>query len=158
MKRPAEKSSVKRSVKHNVDDRVKKRQTNPDKTPKEKKARKPDDAQQEKDVKPSQVSVLKTEERAFPRGGTTALSALEHKKAIIKASKEVLFEETGQKRPAPGSDSDEEVYAEAELRSGPKKKRKTKKSVKAEITSGKEEPRIRIESLNYKVSSVLLGP
>ena len=45
-----------------------------------------------------QPSLLHNEDKAFPRGGTSVLTPLEHKQIQIEAEQDVLFENSGQKQ------------------------------------------------------------
>ncbi|ORY15336.1 rRNA biogenesis protein-like protein RRP5 [Clohesyomyces aquaticus] len=97
----------------------------------------------------AQVSLLKNEERSFPRGGASVLTPLEHKQIQIKANQDVLFEHSGQNRSGADGLSDEgsEAGEEGAPRAG--KKRRSKKSKKAPLDEP-EEKRIRVEGLSYK--------
>lgn len=105
--------------------------------------------------KPVKVSLLQEEERAFPRGGGGVLTPLEHKQIQVQATRDALFEETGQKRAKPddldsdfGSDS-----AEDEDLQPAKKGKKTRVKTKKSETGEKGESRIRVEGLKFKVSN-----
>ena len=74
------------------------------------------------------ASVFKDEEKkSFPRGGASVLTPLEHKQIQIKANQDVLFEQSGQKRP---SGDDGEGYSDmgseddATTKAAPKTKKK----------------------------------
>lgn len=95
-------------------------------------------------------SVVQTEEKAFPRGGASVLTPLEHKQIQNEATRDVLFEQTNGKR-KPGSESSDE---EAGLENGekttkqkPKKKKKRKETV---LDGDAHEARTKVEGLSYK--------
>jgi rRNA biogenesis protein RRP5 len=80
------------------------------------------------------------EEPAFPRGGASVLTPLEHKQIQIEATRDVLFEQSTS-RPAET------------------KKRKTKgkdKGKKGGEAVEAEEEVIKVEGLNYKAGSEVL--
>ena len=94
------------------------------------------------------VSKLGDEEAAFPRGGASALTPLEHKQIAIEATRDVLFEQQqGGRTSKPELDGEED--------SRPKKKLKSKdskgKKKGAAVTAVPDEEHIKIEGLNYKV-------
>jgi hypothetical protein len=97
-------------------------------------------------------SVFKDEEKAFPRGGASVLTPLEHKQIQIQANQDVLFEAAGGKRSG-GDNEFGDMGSEDEERAAPKssKKRPSKKGNKAH-QAGEEEPIVRVEGLSYKVS------
>lgn len=100
----------------------------------------------------SKVSRAKDEDVAFPRGGASVLTPLEHKQINIEAARDVLFE---QQTASHTSKSREDGVSEP---SGPKtassKRRKSKSKVKI---SGEQveddEEMVKIEGLSYKVFS-----
>ena len=103
-------------------------------------------------------SILQKEEPAFPRGGASVLTPLEHKQIQIQAKQDALFEQsTGKKaRPSDWADDENEVASASERDSAPAPARR-KPSVSA--TKGKKqktrkaivERTLRIEGLSYKV-------
>ncbi|KAF2425738.1 nucleic acid-binding protein [Tothia fuscella] len=104
-------------------------------------------------------SVLKTEEKSFPRGGASVLTPLEHKQIQIQATEDVLFEQAGNKKPTHGSDSENEGQNGAKDVQKKSKKRKKGKAADAEAAA-KEEPVDKIEGLSYKrlvPGSLVLG-
>lgn len=111
------------------------------------------------DRKPIADSVLQQEERAFPRGGGSVLTPIEHKQIKAQAERDVLFEQqTGQKAPAQDGD-DGDLFAEGAEDAPLQKKRKTKRREgDAEVKvagSG-----VKIQGLSYKtlvVGSAVLG-
>ncbi|KAF1345880.1 hypothetical protein BDV97DRAFT_359297 [Delphinella strobiligena] len=115
-----------------------------------------------KEKKPVKPSLLQDEDRAFPRGGASVLTPLEHKQIKIQAEKDVLFEQqTGGKKKAPvedGFSDDDDAEAAADAEAPAKKKRKTKGK-----KGGAEEaalPKMRIQGLSYKnlvVGAMVLG-
>lgn len=96
-------------------------------------------------------SVFKDEETAFPRGGASVLTPLEHKQIQIQANQDVLFEAAGAKRSS-GNDNFSDMGSEDGDKSAAKasKKRPSKKSKKA-LEDGDKEEVVRVEGLNYKV-------
>lgn len=99
-------------------------------------------------------SILRDEERAFPRGGTNALTPLEYKQIQIQATKDVLFEERGLKDAADNA----HLSTNDNIR-GSKRRRiaeightrsRYQKKRKYDVPS---HGRAIISSLNYKVSS-----
>ena len=119
----------------------------------------PETARPEKKHKPStstqKFSVLKEEEPAFPRGGASILTPLEHKQIQIQAKQDVLFEQTTGKKAARKDFEDEENDGDMpEQTSGPMKKSKSKskpRDKKSKTNGAVEEPTVRIEGLSYKV-------
>lgn len=113
----------------------------------------------EKKQKPSstaKLSVLREEEPAFPRGGASVLTPLEHKQIQIQAKQDVLFEQTTGKKAAKNDYEDEENDEDMpDQPSGPlanssrKPKPKDKKGGESRVV---EEQGVRIEGLSYKVS------
>ncbi|EMD64967.1 hypothetical protein COCSADRAFT_189966 [Bipolaris sorokiniana ND90Pr] len=109
------------------------------------------------------TSIFKDEEKkSFPRGGASVLTPLEHKQIQIKANQDVLFEQSGQKRP--GGD-DGEGYSDMgseddEKKSAPKSKKKMTKKSKKTHESGDKEDVVKVETLSYKKLSpgtIVLG-
>jgi len=99
----------------------------------------------------AKVSILQQEEKAFPRGGGSVLTPLEHKQIQIQATRDVLFEESGQKRSTEDGAEDGEDFGDAPPEEDKKatKKRKNKKSGKT--TSAEEvEKRLKVEGLKFK--------
>lgn len=95
---------------------------------------------QEKPASAAGVSRLKEEEPLFPRGGGSILSPLEHRQISIQAKQDVLFEQQS---------------SEAAKKSDKSLKRKKSKSSKNKSSDAAHlaEDIVRIESLNYQVSS-----
>ncbi|CAD6443975.1 cfe07548-51c7-45c8-8d6d-b8eec6fe4037 [Sclerotinia trifoliorum] len=104
----------------------------------------------------TKISRLKEEEVAFPRGGASVLTPLEHKQIQIDATRDVLFEQYGAKSSRP----DGEVQ-EGEDTSKVKKRGKGKgKSKKKAEDTDVEEDTVKIEGLSYKrlvPGSLVLG-
>ena len=117
-------------------------------------------AQPEKKHKPSNstqtLSVLRAEEPAFPRGGASILTPLEHKQIQIQAKQDVLFEQTNGKKKLKNNVEDEENDEDnLDQISGPIKKSKSKlkpRDKKSKKNGAVEEAAVRIEGLSYKVS------
>jgi rRNA biogenesis protein RRP5 len=97
-----------------------------------------------------QSSVLSVEEKSFPRGGASVLTPLEHRQVQIEATEDVLFEQSGVKRPAnaesPGIDADGFPAV-----SKPAKKKKGKKDgpKSGSVRTVTESPKSKIEGLSY---------
>lgn len=118
-------------------------------------------ARPEKKHKPStsistqKLSVLREEEPAFPRGGASILTPLEHKQIQIQAKQDVLFEQNTGKKAARNDFEDEENDEDMPGQpSGLVKK--SKNNTKPRSKKGKkdgvvEEAAVRIEGLSYKV-------
>jgi rRNA biogenesis protein RRP5 len=121
------------------------------------------DAQTDRAAKRTRTSdappktVFNDEERAFPRGGASVLTPLEHKQIQVKANQDVLFEQAGTKKRG-GEDHSSDGGSDVEMEDAAKagKKRKSKKSKKAPKTE-EEEQKIRVETLSYKVGQNLRG-
>ncbi len=125
------------------------------------------DARPEKKSKPSpstaKLSVLREEEPAFPRGGASILTPLEHKQIQIQAKQDVLFEQTTGKKPTKHDFEDEE-NEEDQLDLPSNAPTKTRRKPKASVKKGRvekvAEKGIRIEGLSYKrlvPGSMVLG-
>lgn len=118
-------------------------------------------ARPEKKHKPSapvqKLSVLRAEEPAFPRGGASVLTPLEHKQIQIQARQDVLFEQSTGKKAPRNNDEDEENDGEIPNQaSGLAKKSKSKvqsrlRDKKSKKVGAAEEETLRIEGLSYKV-------
>lgn len=116
-------------------------------------------ARPEKMLKPStstqKLSVLREEEPAFPRGGASILTPLEHKRIQIQAKQDVLFEQSTGKKAARSEFEDEENDEDMpDQPNGPIKKTKSKAKPrdKKEKKNGLvKEATVRIEGLSYKV-------
>lgn len=92
------------------------------------------------------ISKAKDEEAAFPRGGASVLTPLEHKQIQIEATNDALFEQGGRKKSRNAAGGDPEEHGEHVRR-----KNKTKGASKK---ATKDEDEITIESLNYKASLI----
>ena len=120
-------------------------------------------ARPEKKHKPSapiqKLSALRAEEPAFPRGGASVLTPLEHKQIQIQARQDVLFEQSTGKKPPRNNDEDEENDGEfPDQDSGLAKKSKSKsksqsrpRDKKSKKVGAVKEAAVRIEGLSYKV-------
>lgn len=97
------------------------------------------------------AKITRTEEAAFPRGGASVLTPLEHKQISIEATRDVLFEQ-GAKSSKPDSDG-EDGNAQPKKRSKGKGKSKSKRSA---IDAEPKEDVVKIEGLSYKVGSIVL--
>jgi hypothetical protein len=89
---------------------------------------------------PTKLYHARDEEVAFPRGGASVLTPLEHKQIQIEATRDVLFEQ--------GAKTDGEVDAVTSARKISKSKGKNKKSSEQ---PQEEEDSVKIEGLSYKV-------
>ncbi|KAG9243326.1 hypothetical protein BJ878DRAFT_553142 [Calycina marina] len=102
------------------------------------------------------MSKLAEEEAAFPRGGASTLTPLEHKQIAIEATRDVLFEQShGGKSSKQDADGEEESRPRKKLKS---KDGKGKKKKGSEVAAPEEH--IKIEGLNYKrivPGSMVLG-
>ncbi|KAH8801565.1 hypothetical protein F5884DRAFT_519221 [Xylogone sp. PMI_703] len=98
------------------------------------------------------VSRAKDEEAAFPRGGASVLTPLEHKQIQIEATNDVLFEQEGSKKSRTSNlESERDTHV---------RKRQKKKENASNKESANDESEIAIESLNYKrivPGSLVLG-
>ena len=110
---------------------------------------------EDKDGKPSatkiphvpKISKVREEEAAFPRGGASVLTPLEHKQIQIEATRDVLFEQQGGK-PKPETEG-EDGGAVRNVKTSKSKKGKKGKKGAEEIES--KEDSVMIEGLSYKV-------
>jgi len=114
---------------------------------------------QKENVKPSELTVLRDDEPAFPRGGGSVLTPLEKKQIHIQAKRDVLFEQKGSGKPAGGFDSEDEEDAMEDVDESapaPKKARKakTKGKKKNAEQDASEKQGVRIEGLNFKVRCI----
>jgi rRNA biogenesis protein RRP5 len=98
----------------------------------------------------AQKSIFKHEETAFPRGGASVLTPLEHKQIQIKATQDVLFEQAGLKRSGDDGLSDQGSDLGEEEKTKAPKKRKPKKTKTANGEAA-EEPKVKAEGLTSKV-------
>jgi len=148
-KRKAEEKPAKKAQSSGNDRAAKRprKEDDPAKTPREKPAAKEASTQK---LLPK-VSILQQEEKAFPRGGGSVLTPLEHKQIQIQATRDVLFEESGQKRPAKDGledGSDFECHSGEEEK---KLKKKSKKTRSAKVATGEQaEKRLRVDGLKFK--------
>ena len=94
------------------------------------------------------ISQVRDEDAAFPRGGASLLTPLEHKQIQIEATRDVLFEQ--------GTKSSKVDEAGEDGESAKMRKHKTKSKDKGRGKKGQEateadEEDVRIEGLSYKV-------
>ena len=107
-------------------------------------------------------SILREEEPAFPRGGASVLTPLEHKQIQIQARQDVLFEQkTGQKianQDIDDEEFDENTFEQADAHPVNSKRRSNAKFKKKIRGNTAHESSVRIEGLSYKVclSRILL--
>jgi rRNA biogenesis protein RRP5 len=93
------------------------------------------------------ISKVRDGDAAFPRGGASILTPLEHKQIQIEATRDVLFEQQGAKAKRADADGDE-----AENAQPTKKKSKPKVKGKKGIDNTEpEEETVKIEGLSYRV-------
>jgi len=103
-----------------------------------KRARPDEEDERKSTAAPTKLYHARDEEVAFPRGGASVLTPLEHKQIQIEATRDVLFEQ--------GAKDVVEGDAPA------KKKSKSKgKNKKANEQPQEEEDSVKIEGLSYKV-------
>lgn len=94
------------------------------------------------------ISRVREEEVAFPRGGASVLTPLEHKQIQIEATRDVLFEQgTKSLRVA-----DEDVEVASHGARQQKSKKKGKQGIEVVESEGDS---VKIEGLNYKVCHTL---
>ncbi|KJX99286.1 rRNA biogenesis protein RRP5 [Zymoseptoria brevis] len=123
---------------------------------KETKPKKSHAASEAGEKRPPAKSVLQQEERAFPRGGGSVLTPLEHKQIKAQAERDVLFEqENGE---VAEEKADDTLFDEGKSAA---KKKKRKDGRKSGDEPGKVEGSgVRIQGLSYKslvVGSMVLG-
>ena len=104
----------------------------------------------------SKLSVLRNEEPAFPRGGASILTPLEHKQIQVQAARDVLFEQSTGKKSTRNEFEDEEYGSDQPRHAdgAPPKAKRKKRSKKGKSIEISEEAAVRIESLSYKVESM----
>lgn len=104
----------------------------------------------------TKLSVLRSEEPAFPRGGASVLTPLEHKQIQIQATRDVLFEQNTGKKSARNEFEDDENEEDQpnHAESAPPKAKRKKGSKKGKSVEVNEEAGVRIEGLSYKVGSI----
>lgn len=103
-------------------------------------------------AKPAAASILKSEEKAFPRGGASVLTPLEHKQIQRQAEHDVLFEQAGTKSTSKTTfGSDDEAVEAAQPKKSSKKRRKSQAGGE-KGAEGSEDLKVKIESVNFKVS------
>lgn len=103
----------------------------------------------------TKVSVLKEEEPAFPRGGASILTPLEHKQIQIQAKSDVLFEQNTGKKAAKNEfeneENDEDMPDQPSAPSAKAKRKSRSKDKKGGKDGAVEEATVRVEGLSYKV-------
>jgi len=99
------------------------------------------------------ISGTKGEEAAFPRGGASVLTPLEHKQIHIEATRDVLFEQQSTFRKQEIRD---EKSVDPMVSSKTTKKRKSKfKGQEMTQKQDSEDESVKIEGLSYKVCQYL---
>lgn len=155
-------------------------------TPSAKRQKKSQQQQQSKPAKPAQSekkdvstskeadpasakpkSILKAEERIFPRGGGSVLTPQELKQVHLQAKQDVLFEQGLSKQKSSKSagdgddDSNDEFGPEPTAKKGKSKDKKLKGKKNKKGDKSKESnldgPVLRPEGLSFKVSSAFLS-
>lgn len=116
--------------------------------------------------KATDLSVLRDDEPAFPRGGAGVLTPLEKKQIQMEATRDVLFEQKGPKKSSgDGEDDDGDDDEDADMdgkadgtttAKKPRKQRKSKVKKKAEKEAS-ETKGVRVEGLNFKVRLQILN-
>ncbi|KAI9852213.1 MAG: rRNA biogenesis protein rrp5 [Thelocarpon superellum] len=111
---------------------------------------------------PITSSLIRGEEAAFPRGGASVLTPLEHKQIKADATRDVLFEQSQPKasRNRPAEDDDDDGDAAESRPTSVKHKTKSRSKSKKETVPKAEEPSVRIEGLGYRrlvPGSLILG-
>lgn len=107
--------------------------------------------------KASELTVLRDDEASFPRGGASVLTPLERKQIHVQATKDVLFEQKGSKKPSDGIGSDDEeedvkMDDANDTAAAVKKPRKRRTKDKKNADQPASEPQgVRIEGLSFKV-------
>ena len=99
------------------------------------------------------VSLLQDTERSFPRGGASVLTPLEHKQIQLQATKDALFEESGQKRPDGESDSENEGHHASTHARRSKRARGSKSNIDSMGVEESKRHRVRVDGLKSKVTS-----
>ena len=100
---------------------------------------------------PVKSSILQAEDRAFPRGGADVLTPLERRQIKIDAERDVLFEQSGQKKPVSDEYGEEDDLDQAgEDGAAPAKKRKKTGKKKADGTAEAETSQVKVQGLSYK--------
>lgn len=103
----------------------------------------------------AKLSVLRAEEPAFPRGGASVLTPLEHKQIQIQAKQDVLFEQSTGKKAAKNDyedeENDEDMPEQPDGRIAKSKRKPKSKDKKGGKNGLVEEVAVRIEGLSYKV-------
>jgi rRNA biogenesis protein RRP5 len=98
----------------------------------------------------TKLSKVREEDVAFPRGGASVLTPLEHKQIQIEATQDVLFEQQGAKSSRMEADGENEITSQGVTKSK-KKRGKGKADTQAAET---EEQAVKIEGLSYKVRAI----
>lgn len=102
------------------------------------------------------LSKAREEEAAFPRGGASVLTPLEHKQIQIEATRDVLFEQQSSK----SSRVDTDGQGEDNVQLGKRKSKSKSKGRKGKDTAEPDEENVKIEGLSYKriiPGSLILG-
>lgn len=94
------------------------------------------------------ISQLRDEEVAFPRGGASLLTPLEHKQIQIEATRDVLFEQGAKSTNVEEAGDDGETTGKKKHKSKSKGKGDGKKGI---VAAEDDEEAVRIEGLSYQV-------
>jgi len=97
------------------------------------------------------LSRAREEEAAFPRGGASILTPLEHKQIQIEATRDVLFEQHGSKSSRADTDG-----ADGRAVGLAKRKSESKGKGKKGTAPEPEDDSVKIEGLSYKVRCDLI--
>ncbi|GAB7357907.1 hypothetical protein MBLNU230_g0075t1 [Neophaeotheca triangularis] len=103
-------------------------------------------------------SILQQEERAFPRGGASVLTPLEHKQIKLEAERDALFEQENGGKAAKTDEGEEDLFDQAAANQA--KKQRKQKSKASKGTDKVEGSGVKIQGLSYKnlvVGSSVLG-
>jgi rRNA biogenesis protein RRP5 len=98
----------------------------------------------------TKLSKVREEDVAFPRGGASVLTPLEHKQIQIEATQDVLFEQQGAKSSRMEVDGEDENTGQAVT----KKTKKRGKGKGDTLPAKTEEQAVKIEGLSYKVHAI----
>lgn len=131
-----------------------------EKKPKESREKKGQKSREDEagEKRPTANSILQQEDRAFPRGGGSILTPLEHKQIKAQAERDVLLEQEQEEGEAAAADKDEPALFTEGATAGKKKKRKDGRKGFGDIKV--EGSGVKIQGLSYKslvVGSTVLG-
>lgn len=141
---------------NSADTRARKRQRKDEKT-KGSMSNATDDPQQSSKTseRAAAPSLLKQDERAFPRGGAGVLTPFEHKQIQAEAARDVLFEQAGKRGQSEDAASEKGDVAKDKPSKTASKKRKKAKSQKGVGAEENDGPHVKVEGLSYRVREEL---